>query len=513
LKRILVKNEGKSSRRSKMKVNRRFRNRALLSIALLVAFGLAACGGGGSADGGIGGTGKAVGAITAFGSIFVNGVEFETGTAAVNIDDSPGSESDLKLGMIVKVEGEFNDDGTSGTASIVSFEDVVEGPVTSAVNTTTKSFGVMGQVVFYTAGTVFEISGGGALTPADLNTLTPVVEVSGLVDSAGQITATRVERKAADFTPGAVLEVKGVVANLDTTAGTFDIGALAISYSAVATSFDDGTIGDLAEGVLVEVKGDDDPADGLEADRIEFEFEDFGNDGDLLEFEGFVTDRIPLVGDFEVNGLPVVTDGSTQWRGGYTQLSDVALDDRVEVDGTLQDQSGTLVLLAREVELEIEDDIRIEAPVDAVDASANIMSILGLGVAYSDTTSITEFEDKDGVNTAVDDLAADDWVRIEGILDSSDNVFATRVEQDNGDTDLTSIILEGPAAGTPGPSGGTFTILGVTIDRQPGVQYQIEDVPVSATVFFTNLTNERFVKARGTFSGSTLTAEELDLEN
>jgi hypothetical protein len=509
-----MKLEGKSLRRLKMKINGRFRNWSLIAVALLVVFGFAACGSGGLAGGGIGGTGKAVGAIAAFGSIFVNGVEFETGAATVNIDDSPGSESDLKLGMIVKVDGEFNDDGTSGTATSVSFEDVVEGTVTSAVNTTTKSFGVMGQVVFYKATTVFEISGGGNLLPTDLN-VGNVVEVSGLVDSAGQINATRVERKALIFTPGVdVLEVNGLVANLDTGTRTFTIGALDINYFAATTIFDNGNIGNLADGVLVEVKGDDDPSvGGLDADKIEFKVEDFGNDGDLLEFEGFVTDTSPLVGDFEVNGLLVVTNGQTQWRGGYTQLSDVTLDDRVEVEGTLQNQSATLVLLAREVELEIEDDIRIEAPVDAVDASANILSILGLGVAYSDTTSITEFEDKDDVNTAVDDLAADDWVRIEGILDSSNNVFATRVEQDNGDERLDEIILEGPAAGTPGSSGGTFTILGVTIDRDPGVQYEIEDVPVSATVFFTNLTNDRFVKARGTFSGGTLTAEELDLEN
>ncbi|UCF87998.1 MAG: hypothetical protein JSV70_06110 [bacterium] len=490
--------------------------RVLIALALLTASFIAACGGGGgSAGGGIGGTGKAVGAIDGFGSIFVNGVEFETGTATVRFDDNPGVESDLKLGMVVEVEGEFNDDGVSGTAAVVSYDDVVEGPVTSAVNTTTKSFAVMGQTVFYTANTVFEISGGGILLPTDLNAGTPVVEVSGIFDSAGQIRATRVERKSENFIEGDLLEVKGRVANLDTTDETFDIGALAVNYSAVATSFDNGTINDLAEGVLVEVKGDDDPSvGGLDADRIEFEFEDFGNDGDLLEFEGYVTSIVSTVTqDFVVGDLPVLTNGQTQWRGGYTQLVDVALDDKVEVEGTLQDQGGTLVLVAREVELDVEDNVRIEGPVQAVNSSTNVLSIISLGVAYSDTLSVTRFEDKDAVNIAVDDVDPGAWVRIEGVLDPGGNVSATRIEQDDGDTDLTRIILEGPAAGTPGPSGGIFTILGVTIDRQPDVQYRIEDAPVSATVFFTNLTDGRFVKARGTFAGTTLTAEELDLQN
>lgn len=494
-----------------MKIRKKHWKWSLITVALLAAFGFAACGSGGSAGGGIGGTGKAVGAITAFGSIFVDGVEFETDTATVNIDDSPGSESDLKLGMFVVVEGKFSDDGTSGTAVTVTFDDVIEGPVASAVNTTTRSFEVMGQVVFYSTGTVFEISGGGSLLPGDLD-VGNVVEVSGQFDSSNQVQATRVERKALVFTPGDVLEVKGLVANLDTTAGTFDIGALAISYSAVATSFDNGTVNDLVNDVRVEVKGDDDPSDGLEADRIEFEFADFGDDGDHLQFEGYVTNRSPSVGDFEVNGLPVVTTGSTQWRGGYTQLSDVSLDDSVEVEGTLQDQSGTIVMLAREVELELEDNFKIEAPIQSIDTSANILSAVNVGVSYSDTNSITLFEDKDGVNLEPDDLTPGDWVRIEGVVSGSE-VFATRIEQDNNDEDLTRIILEGPAAGTPGPTPGSFTILGVTIDRQPGVQYRIEDVPVSETVFFTNLTDGRFVKARGSFAGGTLTAEELDLQD
>jgi len=499
-----------------MKVKRGFRNWSLITVALLVAFGIAACGGGGgSAGGGIGGTGKSVGAISAFGSIFVNGVEFHTGSATISIDDSAvaGTEGDLKLGMIVKVEGEFNDDGTTGTATTVTFDDVLEGPVTSAVDTTNMSFDVMGQVVLYTATTVFRISGGGALVPTDLNTGTPVVEISGIFDSAGQIRATRVERKAADFNPGVdVLEIKGLVDNLD--ADSFNINALTINYSAGTTTFDNGTIGDLAEGVFVEVKGDDDPSDGLNADRIEFEFDDFGNGGDLLQFEGYVTSIASSTGyDFEVNGLPVETNGQTQWRGGYTQLSDVTLNDRVEVDGTLQDQGDTLVLEAREVELENEDDVKFEAPIQAIDTAANILSILEIGVAYSDTNSITRFEDKDDVNTSVDDLTSGDWVRIEATLDSSGDVFATRIEQDNDDEDLNRIILQGPAAGTPGSTPGSFTILGVTIDLGMDLQYQIEDVSVSETVFFANLTDGRFVKARGSYAGGTLTANQLELQN
>ena len=107
-----------------MKINGRFKNWSLLVVALLAAFGLAACGGsGGVAGGGIGGTGKSVGAISATGadSVDVNGVQFATTSATVFIDDFASSASSLKRGMVVAIEGEFSDDGISGTATTVSF--------------------------------------------------------------------------------------------------------------------------------------------------------------------------------------------------------------------------------------------------------------------------------------------------------------------------------------------------------------------------------------------------------
>jgi len=503
-----------------MKVKGHFRNWLLIAVALLVMFGLAACLGiGDLADGGIGGSGKSYGPIIAFGSIFVNGVEFETGAADIIIDGSPSLDTNLKLGMVVMVTGEFNVNGTTGTAVTVSYDDLVEGPMTSAVNTTEKRFGVMYQDVFYTTSTIFENDEDlqlGALTPSDLS-VDNVLEISGLFDSAGRIRATRVEREALTYIPGPdeVLEVHGLVANLDTTLQTFDIGLLAISYSAVATSFDEGTIDDLANGVLVEVKGDDDPADGLEADRIEFEFEDFGNEGDLLEFEGYVTDINPAVGDFEVDGLPVVTDGQTLWTGGYTGLSDVTMDDRVEVEGTLQDQGGTQVLVAREVELEIEDSVSIEAPLQAIDTTANMLSILGFGVAYSDTTSITDFEDNEDINpnTAVDELEAGDWLQIDAVLDDNGDLFATSVQQDNDNADLSNIVLKGPAANITILPSFSFFIQGVEIVPVSGVEYKVEDIPISETIFYNNLAEGTIVKAKGSFLSGVLTATQLSLED
>jgi hypothetical protein len=431
-----------------------------LSIALALAGLVAACGGGGggtTADGGIGGTGISVGAISGFGSIYVNGVEFEIeDTTELIIDDmtisgsADDKQSKLALNQVVRVEGEFGDDGVSGTATSIEVDSLLEGPVTAAVNTTAKAFEVVGQFVFYDGSTLFEDSGGGSITPDQL-AVDNVVEVYGFPDASLQIKATRVERKSPTFTPGTdVIEVWGKVSNLDTTQMIFDINNLEVHYS-VATTFDNGSMSDLANNRFVEVKGDDDPmVNGLDADKIEFENPFSGNDGDLLEIEGNIS-SVTTSTDFVVNGVVRVDASGAVFENG--RKTDVRVDVEVEVKGTIENRSGESVLVAREVEFEVEDDARIEAFVDSIDAAANTLNVLGIMVEYSDNTLDTEFEDKSGAPAigTVDGLdpSNNDWVRVEATIDSSGNLFASRIERDNDDADDTRVILKGPASDTP----------------------------------------------------------------
>ena len=83
-------------------------------IAASATLAIAACGGGGSSGGiggtgggggGIGGTGVAYGTITAFGSVWVNGVRFDTSAATFKLDDSNVRQDDLRVGMVVRVDG------------------------------------------------------------------------------------------------------------------------------------------------------------------------------------------------------------------------------------------------------------------------------------------------------------------------------------------------------------------------------------------------------------------------
>jgi hypothetical protein len=262
---------------------------ALFSVFLLISCGSGG-GGGMTAGGGIGGSGIiSQGAVSAFGSIFVNGTEFDTSNAAIIVNDEEigvGDEivqENLDVGRVVTVEGTGTLDDISAVAVRVIYYDNVAGPVenVSVIDDTTKEIIVLGQTVIVNVITKFKE------TTFDTIAIDDVVEVSGYLDDTGAIRATFVE-KTGDITAILEYEVTGFVANLDTDSETFKINELTVDYSSADTSALPGNLP--ADGLLVEVEGTLDPTSGVMiATKIELEEELGDGDADEIEVMGFVT--------------------------------------------------------------------------------------------------------------------------------------------------------------------------------------------------------------------------------
>ena len=124
---------------------------AILITIVLFATGCSSDGGGLADSGGMSGTGVSQGAVSSFGSVFVNGVRWDLSSATIEIDGVVASESDLRVGMVVRVEGDFAAGNSDGTATRVTFEDVLEGPIEDAPVETVpgmiKTFTILGQTV------------------------------------------------------------------------------------------------------------------------------------------------------------------------------------------------------------------------------------------------------------------------------------------------------------------------------------------------------------------------------
>ncbi len=123
-------------------------------IGIFMALAVISCGGGGgNFAGGIGGTGVSYGPVTGFGSVIVNGVEYDTSSADFSVEGTNGDQSDLAVGMVVTVTHDDNDNAKS-----ISYKDNVEGPVANKIDVdgVNGSFDVLGVAVTVDSLTVYE---------------------------------------------------------------------------------------------------------------------------------------------------------------------------------------------------------------------------------------------------------------------------------------------------------------------------------------------------------------------
>lgn len=226
----------------------------------LLALGIAAAGtallfacGGGSSGGSASGSGtgtptEASGVIDAFGSIFVNGLEYQTNSSTSFIDDdnngAAANAAALQVGMTVDV----STDPTGHWADIVHFGSAVRGEVDS-VNSTNNQLTVLGQTVRVSSGTSFagSTTSGGVTTPVtQLSNISAgdYVVVYGYLQctsgtssacSATQVVATLIYVPAT----ATVYRVEGYAENVSSSANTFTINGLTV---AIATSGSGATV-------------------------------------------------------------------------------------------------------------------------------------------------------------------------------------------------------------------------------------------------------------------------------
>jgi hypothetical protein len=477
-------------------------------VALIAACGSG--GGGGAMVGGvgIGGSGiTSVGAVTAIGSITVNGVKFQTLGATVTVDSAPGLESDLKVGLVTKTTGTLNSDGVTGTATRVDIDNELKGTVDSAPAITASggNFSVFGQVVLVDANTVF----GNATGLADLIAGTPV-EVSGFRDGGGQVRATRVERTAA---VPATIEVKGTISNVNNGASTFTLGALSVDFAG-AQRINFPAAG-LSNGLLVEVKSASLPSAGvLTATSVEVLSGGLGQVSGEVRLEGIMSGLAGSAPNFSfsVNGQNVTANAATAYDSGTS--ANLANNIRVEVEG----QISAGVLVATRVKFEEKtNDVRITAQVTVKSATATSFIVFGApGVSVS-TDASTIFQDQSSAQLRIfgfADVQVNDWLEIEATKDGANSAAAIKVVRIDAPTNNVAILQGSVDSRTAVPD---IFILGVDGRTQPTTSYQdASGAPLIQSTFFSQITTtaNSIVKMSGQFTGLRFdSVDQAQLEN
>jgi len=471
-----------------------------LWLATAAGILLAACGGGGSSTtggassgGGTATTQRAVvtsGVITGFGSVYVNGIHFETSGAEISKDGQRISQSGLRVGQVVHVNGTIDSSGRAVALSVRQDDDV-EGPIAS-IDATAQTFVVLGQTIRVTTETSFDSS----LAGFTALTVGLQVEVSGLKNASGDIVATRIEKRSAGVTS---LEVMGKVASLDTTNKKFNIGSLVVNYTG-ATLRDFPATG-LTNDQIVEVKGSSINAAGeLVATSLELRNFESHEGAFEREVEGLVT-RYASATDFDVAGRKVTITASTRYEGGTA--ADIALNVKLEAEGTI-DANG--VLVAVKIEFKRGNSAGLAGLVDNVTADSSglggTLTVLGVTVTVDNTTRIEDKSDARIEMFRLSNVQAGDYVEIRGTETGVLKLTASRLERQRPDS---RSWVRGTVRDLASPN---FTALGVPVTTSSSTQFD----EISSTDFFTKAAG-RVVKARGTETANQIAATRVEFED
>ena len=478
-----------------------------IAFALL----LQGCGGGGGSSSGGGGlagidgsgspASVSAGPITGFGSILQNGKRYIVESSTViSVDGVSLSSNDLQVGQYVVIISSDSDDDGNPIADQVISEVVLRGQVT-AVDIAGDSLTALNQTVAISSGTIIdEDDFAGDFTNIAVN---DYIEVTGTFDGSGTITATRIESKSAS----AEVKLAGVVSNLDSSAGTFEIGGQVVDYN--SAELDEDFAGSISNGDIVKVEGNLNGSDEIVATEVETygdAFDELENESEF-EVKGAISDFVSST-DFKINGVAITTDSGTEFDGGTSgQLANGVV---VEVDGEWDGSA----LVADEVSFEQEDTIKIEAQIEALDITSGTLNqgtitLLGIDVSLTTATSFEDKSDEDLENFGLDDLSVGDYVELEGFVSGS-SVVISDLERDDFDGDY---LLQGPVDSFT--TSVSITILGITIDDSLVVEYKdADDNTVSASTFYGAISAGTIVKVQGTESGGTFGNDlELSIEN
>ena len=418
---------------------------------------LASCSPGPQAGGGIGGTGSiasiASGPITGFGSVFVSGTEYETTDTSMMVDGQPGSQRDLKQGMLVRVNATVTErSGTNApplrTADALLYEDTLEGVVQS-VTPTGSHLVVLGQSVTITPATLIDASIPGG-TVLNLVPGRDLVEISGFVMGDGVIRATLIDLKTLNATTETPdYQVKGLISHHRAAQHTFEVGALTVEYrDAVLQNLPDQSRS-VWDGLLVDIVGQQvssgdgtSPRFRLTATRVRLEGLGSSDSEDAV-VEGFVT-RVLSPGNFFLGNLQVVSDAGTVFQGGTN--ADILVGVHLEVHGRLV--GG--VMTAANVELE-----------DA-DLHEAVTQVLGSGHFFLGNVQVLASADTIFEGGTINDIVVGVHLEVYGsVVDGT--VTATKVEfervtslpEANPATSSTVRAVTGPPARISGFDGPT----------------------------------------------------------
>jgi hypothetical protein len=289
-------------------------------------------------------------------------------------DIQPASIDGLEVGDVVEVSGIVPATGAIDATRIDIKPDGGPYDVTGYVvdlSEATHRFSINDLVIDYSGANMDDFATGDP-SAGDL------VLVKGFTfDPDGAFAATRVELRSDDWLmpgPGDLMDVEGTIVEFESPTA-FKVGGWAITTTQ-ATTYEHGTVANLANDVMVKVKGTADANSVLVAARISF------MEVNTLRIVAQV-DNVTANGSIELLGLAVATDDATRYedRSQLDQrdfgFTDLTVGTWVDVRGYEEPAASGAVLATRVVRIDPADEVSLRGPFgEPVSPDFHILSVL-----------------------------------------------------------------------------------------------------------------------------------------
>lgn len=459
---------------------------------------LVACGGGSGGSSSSSSLASSSGTISAFGSVFVNGKEFFTGSNT-SVTDGDGdqtnaSASDLQVGMNADVSASGN------SANSIVFTSAVRGEIDS-IDATNSIITVLGQPVLVTAATTFSGTvGTTALATANnplsaLSTGTYVV-VHGFIECSGTATTTPCPTQVvanlviAPATTGSY-KASGYVSGIPTTSTpataptSFTLNGLTVNLGsntscstsagvaptvAACTGLVNGQYVVARAATAPVVTTGSTPSITLTADTIKVSAQSPAlTAGSTAALEGPVSQINTTNNSFVLRGVTINATGFANAVASLTPHQIVQVSGTVNADGSLT---------ATAMQVEQHANMTINAPLDS--ASTTTVTVLGEAFAVNNAT---RFEDRTAtvqgqafnINNFSTALASGNQVVVSGYVSvTNGQLVATKVTRiatsPTGTVKLKGEVTADSSTADTITVGGTFTatIGASTVLQAPG---------------------------------------------
>ncbi|MES1948415.1 hypothetical protein C84B14_13734 [Salinisphaera sp. C84B14] len=367
-------------------------------LAALVAGG---CGGsddaGGSRQAGIEGTGI----VSGFGSVYIDGTEFDTGATTIRFVGKDVPESRLSVGDRVAVTGTLDRDGNARAERIV-YQRTLDGPI-ERIDTDGESGTLVAleQTVHFDGDTVFVNTPAAELAVGDL------IAVSGFTQTANRVQAASIRQSETDFVPNSsTLEIEGKVDRVDGTQLT--VGGQRIDFTNAALRPAGATLNTESRIEAFGTRGAA-RSDALIASVINVKSLNTAPAGRQM-LVGATIDDFSSRSDFVAGNWRIDASDARRLDDGKTALAPGVV---VSVRGVFENQR----VKARTLRVEPRSNAMLKARVESTDADT--LTLLGQSIGVSADTAYIDNSQTGKQALRLDTLAAGDAVRVQAYLDGA----------------------------------------------------------------------------------------------